>query len=67
MKKSVIVAGVIFNIMPVLLWIFLGIASGQPWYYYVLCGVLSIADVINTVAMAHENIRYYLHHREGMM
>lgn len=67
MRKKAIVTGATAHLIPILLWIILGITSNQPWYYYALCAALSVVDVINTAVTATRNIREYLHHREDTL
>lgn len=54
------------HLIPTLLWLILGITTGMPWLYYVLCGVLSISDVVYTVIHSSDAIRYMEHHTEDV-
>lgn len=59
-----IAAGLILHLIPILLWVLLGISAGVGAAYYIICGILSIADVISAAELIQRNIRYLHHHKE---
>ena len=68
-RKGVIAMGRIIaicaiNLVPMALWLMLGICARMGAVYYVLCGILSIADIVDTIAKSKQSVQYIRHHKE---
>ncbi|NDO19003.1 hypothetical protein FMM68_04965 [Lachnospiraceae bacterium MD329] len=58
------VTAIAIHLIPIFLWFLLGITTGMTWEYYVLCGVLSVFDIVHIFVHSSEAIRYIEHHTE---
>ena len=59
-----IIAICAINLVPMALWLMLGICARMGAVYYVLCGILSIADIVDTIAKSKQSVQYIRHHKE---
>lgn len=61
-----IIIGCLMHLVPMMLWIILGIYSHVSVVYYIVLAVLSVVDVLHMLILAKTNIRYIRQHREEL-
>lgn len=64
MSVLTMIIGCVVHIIPMILWIVIGIRAEMGAAYYVVLGIFSVIDVVRTLITAKENIRHMLHHQE---
>lgn len=64
MSVLTMIIGCIVQLTPMILWIVIGIHAKMGASYYIVLGIFSVIDVIHTVGIAKERIRYLIHHQE---
>ena len=64
MSVLTMIIGCIVHIVPMILWVVIGIHAEMGAIYYIVLGAFSIIDVINALTVAKENIRHMRHHQE---
>lgn len=64
MSVLTMIIGCVVHIIPMILWIVIGIRAEMGAAYYVVLGAFSVIDVIDTLAIAKEKIKHIVHHQE---
>lgn len=64
MSVLTMIIGCVVHIIPMILWIIVGIHAKMGVIYYVVLGMFSVIDVVHTLITAKENIRHMRHHQE---
>ena len=64
MSILTMIIGCIVQLVPMILWIVIGIHAKMGAAYYIVLGIFSVIDVIHTVSIAKERIRHIVHHQE---
>ena len=58
MSVLTMIIGCIVHLVPMILWIVIGIHAEMDALYYIVLGVFSVIDVIDTLAIAKEKIKH---------
>lgn len=64
MSVLTMIIGCIVQLVPMILWIVIGIHAEMGAAYYIVLGIFSLIDVIHTASIAKERIKHIVHHQE---
>lgn len=64
MSVLTMIIGCIVHIVPMILWVVIGIHTEMGAIYYIVLGAFSVIDVIHTVGIVKEKIKHIVHHQE---
>lgn len=64
MSVLTMIIGCIVHLVPMILWVVIGIHAEMGAIYYIVLGAFSIIDVIHTAGIANERIKHIVHHQE---